>query len=203
MTSEHFLNQFMLYSPHQDGHYDFALPHQQEQLKKAAVLLALRRTKLGFNLLFTQRALHLKHHPGQVSFPGGRYEKSDQNIAFTALRETEEEIGINKESIQLLGKLPTLTTISGYHVSPFIGLIEAKQDIILDENEVRGYFEAPLEFVLNPNNFYLQPLIANKQRRETYCCVYQNHFIWGATAQILVNLQQHLHYVPRRSQPKG
>lgn len=197
MDTSHFINQFMLYPPDANGHRDFAIHHQQHELKKAAVLLALRETDNGYNLLFTQRALHLKHHPGQVSFPGGRYEQSDKDLAFTALRETEEEIGIAQQRVNLLGELPTLTTISGYHVAPFIGLIQPQQHIVLDKNEVRGYFEAPLAYVLNPNNFYLQPLIANKKRRSTYCCVYQNHFIWGATAQMLISLQKHLHFLPR------
>jgi len=165
---------------------------QKRQLKQAAVLMPLVQRENGLQILFTQRALHLKHHPGQVSFPGGKYENTDSSLAFTALRETEEEVGINQNNIQLLGHLPSLTTTSGYHVTPFIGFVKEMQPLIIDYNEVKVCFEVPFSFLLNPHNFSKQHLTANKKRHFTYCCAHQNHFIWGATALMIINLQRHL-----------
>ena len=167
-------------------------PQQNKKLKQAAVLMPLVQRENGLHMLFTQRALHLKHHPGQVSFPGGKYETTDPSLSFTALRETEEEVGINRNNIQLLGQLPSLTTTSGYHVTPFIGFVKYIQPLIIDPNEVKVCFEAPFSFLLNSQNFSKQHLTANKKRHFTYCCAYQNHLIWGATALMLINLQRHL-----------
>lgn len=195
MNKQTFLNRFLLQQPQSKCHVP---TYPTAQLKQAAVCLLLVQRDTGLNMIFTQRALHLRHHPGQVSFPGGKYELSDHSLAFTALRETEEEIGIKKEQIELLGSLPTLTTRSGYHVTPFIGFADSKHQLIIDHQEVKSSFEVPFSFILNPNNFYKQYLIANKSRHFTYCCGYQNHLIWGATAQIIINLQQHLTMIPAR-----
>ena len=166
--------------------------NHQKPLKKAAVLMALIQRENGLHMMFTQRALHLKHHPGQVSFPGGRYEIHDHSLANTALRETEEEIGIQQDKIDIVGRLPSLITNSGYHVTPFVGFVDDTERVIIDRSEVKVYFEVPFNYLLNRRNFTKQHLFANKTRHFTYCCAYQNHLIWGATAQMLINLQLHL-----------
>ena len=101
----------------------------------------------GLHMILTQRALHLRHHAGQVSFPGGRYELSDDSLAETALRETQEEIGIQQKSIQLVGSLSPLTTTTGYHVTPFIGFVENNEQVIFDPHEVKECFEVPFSFL--------------------------------------------------------
>jgi len=193
MNKQDFLNRFILHNtaslPFQNS---LPLTHHRNPLKKAAVLMPLIQRKNGLHMILTQRALHLKHHAGQISFPGGKYELTDKSLAHTALRETEEEIGINQESIQLIGSLPSLTTVTDYHITPFIGFVETQQKILIDHGEVKECFEVPFSFLLNPQNFYKQHLVANQKRHFTYCCAYQHHLIWGATAQMLVNLQQHL-----------
>mgnify|MGYP003625912824 FL=1 len=195
MNRQHFLNRFILQQANSiapSSHRAQLQLLQNKALKKAAVLMPLVERENGLHMIFTQRALHLRHHPGQVSFPGGRYELDDNSLAITALRETEEEIGIEQRFIELVGKLTSITTNSGYHVTPFIGFVESTEQVIIDRSEVRECFEVPFTFLLDSNNFSKQYLFANKKRHYTYCCAYQNHLIWGATAQMLVNLQQHL-----------
>jgi len=146
----------------------------------------------GLTILFTERASHLRHHPGQVSFPGGKQEAGDTSLQQTALRETEEETGILQNQIAIFGTLPRLPTASGFAVSPYLGFVQANHSLQIDNREVKSIFEVPLTFFLNKNNFYLQHSGANKKRHCTYCIPYQNRMIWGATAQMLYNLQRHI-----------
>lgn len=195
MNKQTFLNHFLLQNPTSNS--DLRIPKKSlsvnnKRLKKAAVLIPLVKCNNGFNIIFTERALHLRHHPGQVSFPGGKQEQSDRNLRETALRETNEEIGIEPDQISVFGTLPTLTTVSGFIVTPYLGFVKSKHSLKIDIQEVKSIFEVPLEFLLNKNNIYLQHLIANKTRHFSYCIPYKNRLIWGATAQIIVNLQQHL-----------
>ena len=195
MDKQTFLNRFLLQNrfaaAKEDLHKD-PWHLNQKSLKKAAVLLPLIERQNGLNILFTERALHLRHHPGQISFPGGRYEASDNSLQGTALRETEEEIGILHSQVDIFGSLPGLPTISGFVVSPFLGFVCSEHNIQIDQQEVRSVFEVPLPYLLDSDNFYKQHLFANKKRHFTYCIPYQNHLIWGATAQMLKNLQEHL-----------
>jgi 8-oxo-dGTP pyrophosphatase MutT (NUDIX family) len=198
MNKQSFLNRFMLQQPslpaskaaHLQGNAEINQPPRS--LKKAAILMPLVERENGLQMIFTQRALHLKHHAGQVSFPGGKHELTDKNLAKTALRETEEEIGIKQKHIELIGHLPSITTGTGYHITPFIGFIAPEHEVIIDHGEVKVCFEVPFSFVLNKANFSKQHLMANKKRHFTYCCAYKGHLIWGATAQMLINLQHHL-----------
>ena len=171
---------------------DKSLFVNNKSLKKAAVLIPLVKRANGLNIILTERALHLRHHPGQISFPGGKQEASDSSLQHTALRETEEEIGILQEQITVFGTLPELPTVSGFIVSPYLGFVQSNHSLKIDKQEVRSVFELPLAFLLNKNNFYLQHLIADKKRHFTYCLPYQNRMIWGATAQMLKNLQRQL-----------
>jgi 8-oxo-dGTP pyrophosphatase MutT (NUDIX family) len=185
MYRESFLNRFLL-SP---AMRPLAQTHSTNKLKKAAVLIILVARKNGLHVILTERALHLRHHPGQVSFPGGKYEESDHCLKHTALRETEEEIGIQADLLDVIGQLPPLNTVSGFNVSPFVAFVDDHFTLNIDAQEVKSVFEVPLRFLLDSESFYRQRLIANKKRHFTYCIGYQNHLIWGATAQILKNLQ--------------
>ena len=185
MKRESFLKRFIL-SP-------VSLPPENVNatlsLKKAAVLIALVSRDNGLNVILTERALHLRHHPGQVSFPGGKYEPADKNLQQTALRETQEEIGIEASLIEVISQLAPLDTVSGFEVSPFVAFVDNSFILNIDQQEVQTVFEVPLDFLLDNNNFYKQHLVANKKRHFTFCIAYQNHLIWGATAQILKQLQ--------------
>ena len=188
MNREFFLNRFLL-----NQVMTIEKPHISENsLKKAAVLIALVERDNRLNIIFTERALHLRHHPGQVSFPGGKHEEFDTNLQHTALRETAEEIGINANLIEVVGQLPALSTVSGFEVTPFIGFVDNKFTLDIDHQEVQTVFEVPLSYLLNKKNYYQQHLVANKKRHFTYCIAHHNHLIWGATAQILKNLQARL-----------
>ncbi|MFT5559571.1 MAG: 8-oxo-dGTP pyrophosphatase MutT (NUDIX family) [Sphingobacteriales bacterium] len=195
MNKHIFLNRFLF---HNRQNISDLLTHKtpfnlnQQGLKKAAVLLPLIKRQNGLNLIFTERALHLRHHPGQISFPGGRYELTDHSLQQTALRETEEEIGILQSQVSLCGSLPNLPTGSGFMISPFLGFIDNEHTILIDKQEVRSVFEVPLSYLLDKKNYYKQHFFANKKRHFTYCIPYQNRLIWGATAQIIKNLQEHL-----------
>lgn len=164
----------------------------QKKFKKAAVLIALVERGNALNVILTVRASHLRHHPGQVSFPGGKYEDVDKNLKQTAQRETAEEIGIHPHLVDMIGQLPPLNTVSGFEVHPFIGFINSRFTLNIDPKEVQAVFEVPLAFLLDNQNYYQQHLFANKKRHFSYCIPYQNHLIWGATAQILKNLQDKL-----------
>ena len=162
--------------------------------KKAAVLIALVERPNGLHIILTKRAAHLRHHPGQISFPGGRLEQADSSLQHTALRETEEEIGLLTEQISLFGSLQPLTTSSGFIVSPYLAFVDSQHTLKIDKQEVHSTFELPLEFILKRDNFYKQHLLANKKRHFTYLLPYQNRLIWGATAQMLLNLRKYLTY---------
>ncbi len=190
MNRASFLNQFLL-SPQASA---LTQPHASKNLKNAAVLIALVERENGLHVILTERALHLRHHPGQVSFSGGKYEKVDNSLQQTALRETQEEIGINTKWVEVIGQLAPLSTVSGFNVFPFIAFVDNRFILTVDAQEVKSVFEVPLRFLLDPQNFYKQHLVANKKRHFTYCICYQNHLIWGATAQILKNLQLGLNH---------
>jgi len=175
------------------------LPVDQPSQKRvdfrcAAVLVPLVKDEQDgeWQVIFTRRAEHLKHHPGQISFPGGGFENNDRNLSHTAIRETSEEIGINPEHIHLIGRLPQQRTISQYNVTPFVGTIAPEHQISLDTNEVAEVFRAPLAFVTAPTN--QQRVTENIQGKDFsfYVIRYKQYNIWGATARILVNLTRRL-----------
>ncbi|PSU35136.1 CoA pyrophosphatase [Photobacterium lutimaris] len=167
---------------------------ENRPLKPAAVLIPLVPRHGSFSMIFTRRAEHLKHHPGQVSFPGGRYEPQDIDLIDTALRETQEETGIlcNRDSI--IGQLPSLPTISGYIVTPYLSVIAPDYRPHLDPNEVDELFEAPIEHVLNPMNIRIQKVTLRGKNHNIYSIPFSKYSIWGATAQMLKLLSDQLWY---------
>lgn len=185
MNRSSFLRRFLLSSVAHKS----TTPKMHGKHRKAAVLIALVERDKGLHVIFTERALHLRHHPGQVSFPGGKHERYDNSLQQTAIRETEEEIGIKADYIEIIGQLPSLKTTSGFEVLPVIAFVDPQFELLIDTDEVKTVFEVPLRFLLDNKNFHLQHLTANKKRHSTYCIAYKNHLIWGATAQMLKNLQ--------------
>ena len=157
-------------------------------LTPAAVLVPLIARAEGYSVLLTKRSEHLAHHPGQVSFPGGRSEPHDSDAIATALRETQEEIGLGAEFIEIVGQLDFYQTVTNFMVTPVVGLVRPGFNLDLDDFEVAEVFEVPLAHALNPSNHQRQSRVLNGQRREYYVIPYQNYFIWGATAAMLVNL---------------
>lgn len=191
MNRETFLSTFSLLKT---ASYDSAalkrLPNDSGQFRKAGVLVGLVERPNGLHVVLTTRAKHLKHHPGQVSFPGGKFEEFDRSIEETALRETQEEIGIPPQNLSTIGILPELPTISRFHVTPVVAFIESSYIPIIDKNEVDALFEVPLAFLLDPNNLKTHDLSINKQQHRIFTLAYNGHLIWGVTAQIIHALQQ-------------
>ena len=155
---------------------------------RAAVLLPLILRSDGLSLLLTQRTLHLTAHPGQIAFPGGRCEPGDASAIDTALRETEEEVGLARRHVDVIGTLPDYPTGTGYLVTPVVGLVTPPFELRADPSEVAEMFEVPLAFLMN--GAHHQRLLAPPEsgRSAFYAMPYQHCYIWGATAGMLRNL---------------
>jgi 8-oxo-dGTP pyrophosphatase MutT (NUDIX family) len=163
------------------------------RLTSAAVLVPVIERPEGLTVLFTQRTAHLNDHAGQVSFPGGRCEVTDASPVFTALRETEEEIGLAPELVEILGILPEYRTGTGFSVTPVVGLVRPPFDLAPDSFEVAEVFETPLAFLLDPANHQRHSMEIGGVLRHYYAMPYEGYFIWGATAGMLVSLQRLLY----------
>ncbi|MBT9497007.1 MAG: CoA pyrophosphatase [Zoogloea oleivorans] len=159
-------------------------------LTPAAVLFPIVLRDPEPTVLLTRRTDHLHHHPGQVSFPGGRVEEQDTSPIDTALRETEEEISLHRRHIELLGCLPLYRTGTGFEVTPVIGLVTPPFELVPDSFEVAEVFEVPLAFLLDPANHQTHTIEVRGQLRQYYAMPYGDHFIWGATAGMIVSLQR-------------
>lgn len=163
----------------------------QGKHQPAAVLVPLvERGEETPTVLLTRRTDHLHHHPGQVSFPGGRKEEQDDSLVETALRETEEEIGLERGHVELLGALPDYYTGTGFRVTPVVGFVRPPFTLQLDSFEVAEAFEVPLSHFLDPANHQRHSLVHEGFERQFYAMPYQGHFIWGATAGIIMSLYQ-------------
>jgi len=163
-----------------------------EPLRPAAVLIALVERDAGISVLLTRRAKHLEHHPGQISFPGGHIEQTDLDPVAAALRETHEEIGIAPERIKVLGRLNDYVTRTGFHITPIVGAVRPPLDIFPDNHEVDEVFEVPLAFFLDPINHHKHERIHEGVPRSFYAIPYEDYYIWGATAGMLMDLYRML-----------
>jgi len=158
----------------------------------AAVLVPLVQREGGLNLLLTRRTDHLRDHAGQISFPGGRVEPEDDGPVATALRETEEEIGLSRQHIEVIGQLPVYSTVTAFQVTPVVGLVEPGFTLKLDDFEVAEAFEVPLAFLMNPAHHRHHRFEFAGSERRFLSMPWQGpereYFIWGATAAMLRNL---------------
>ena len=162
-----------------------------EDLAQAAVLVPIVDHADGLTVLLTQRGAFLKDHPGQISFPGGRSEETDDDSTATALRESEEEIGLNPNQVQILGNLDVCLTGTGFRIVPVVGLITPPLNLRLRTFEVADAFEIPFSLVLDAENYRRDHVVTDSgQHREFYVLDYGDHYIWGATARMLVNLRE-------------
>lgn len=161
-----------------------------DKTRPAGVLVPLVEREDGLSLLLTRRTDHLHHHAGQISFPGGRKEETDADITATALRETEEEIGLPPAAVRVLGVLPQYVTISAYAITPVVGVVTRPFAPRPDPFEVADVFEVPLAHVLDPSHHQRHFREENGRRRGYYAIPYGERLIWGATAGILVNFSR-------------
>ncbi len=171
---------------HPHGRPGYAAP--ERKLKPAGVLVPIVNRADGPTILLTQRTAHLKKHAGQISFPGGGWEEQDPHLEATALRETEEEIGLHNRHIEVLGQLSLYETSTAYGVTPVVGWVEPPFDLTIDAFEVAEAFEVPLAWILQRDNHQTESRVRDDRRRHYYVLPYDGRFIWGATAGMLVNL---------------
>jgi 8-oxo-dGTP pyrophosphatase MutT (NUDIX family) len=162
----------------------------RQTLQPAGVLIPVIERLAGLSVLLTQRSADLKHHAGQVSFPGGRLEDHDRDVVQAALRETHEEVGIPPQSVAIVGYLPPMPTVTGYAVTPVVGLLGEDVSLQLDHTEVEYAFEVPLEFLLDRRNARSLEREYLGRRIPTVEFHFDGERIWGATAHILVELRK-------------
>ncbi|HSN51590.1 MAG TPA: CoA pyrophosphatase [Woeseiaceae bacterium] len=159
-------------------------------LRPAGVLVPVIERLDGLSVLLTQRSAELKHHAGQVSFPGGRMEAHDADVVQAALRETHEEVGIPPQAIAVVGYLPPMPTVTGYAVTAVVGLLSDDISLQIDRTEVEYAFEVPLAFLLDARNERALEREYRGRRIPTVEFHYGGERIWGATAHILVELRK-------------
>jgi 8-oxo-dGTP pyrophosphatase MutT (NUDIX family) len=154
----------------------------------AAVLVPLVNRADRIHVLLTQRTAHLDDHAGQISFPGGRVETTDASREETALRETEEEIGLGRGTVALLGRLPVYEIPSGFRITPVVGWIDPPFTLKPDPFEVAASFEAPLAHFLDAANYQRREFRFRGRHRHYLAIPYEGRYIWGATAGMLYDL---------------
>ena len=167
------------------------IPLNKPPTRKAAVLIPLIERNSRLFVLLTQRAHHLKHHPGQISFPGGGVQSDDGSLINTALRETHEEVGIDANKVKIIGKLQNYHTISRYEVTPFVGFVNPDYQLHIDKNEVDDVFEVPWQFFLNRVNHHRLQFKRFGHNHDVHFMPFKDRFIWGTTAAMLHDLVSH------------
>lgn len=163
-----------------------------QDLIPAGVLVPVIERDDDLSVLLTQRSAELRNHAGQVSFPGGRMETDDADILATALRETHEEVGIVPADVSVIGYLRPMPTITGYAVTPVIGLLAAPGDLVIDKAEVEYAFEVPLHYLLDQRNQRSAEREVRGRKIRVSEFIYDDQRIWGATAHILIQLREYL-----------
>jgi 8-oxo-dGTP pyrophosphatase MutT (NUDIX family) len=156
--------------------------------RPAAVLVPIVDRPEGLTVLLTKRSDDLPVHAGQVSFPGGRVDDFDAGPVETALRESEEEIGLNRRHVEVIGRLDTYKTGTGFEITPIVGLLRPPFELVAEPGEVAEIFEVPMTFICDRNNHHRRSGEWRAQTRHFYVLPFDDYHIWGATAGMLVNL---------------
>jgi 8-oxo-dGTP pyrophosphatase MutT (NUDIX family) len=161
-------------------------------LRPAGVLIAVRTGPSGAELILTKRSSRLKHHPGQIAFPGGKVDPCDDGPIGAALRESWEEVGLPKDRVTVLGTLPQHETVTGFLVTPVLGVVSGDFTPVPEAGEVEEVFTVPLAYVTAPANFRIERRRWRGEWRRYYAVPYGPYYIWGATARILRGLADRL-----------
>lgn len=191
LERQHILDQFTNRPPGRNRGDDDLNPGMapvRDRLVSAAVLVPIIEREDGLTVLLTKRTDHLNDHAGQISFPGGRVEPDDNSLTDTALRETEEEIGLDRRHIETIGQLDRYITRTGFDVTPVVGLVRPPFSLTPDSFEVAEVFEVPLAFFMARENHEKRSREWQGKTRHFYVMPYLEYYIWGATAGMLVNL---------------
>ena len=159
-------------------------------LRDAAVLMLVTEGAAGPEVVLTKRSAQLKHHPGQIAFPGGKRDAADRDLWDTALREAREEIGLNSDHVEPLGVLPPHETVTSFTVTPKVALLQKPQEWMPEQGEVAEVFSVPLSHVLRRDNYIVEGRIWQGAVRRYYAVPYGPYYIWGATARILRGLAE-------------
>lgn len=167
-------------------------PHTYAQVRRSAVLLALFEEDDGLSLLFIRRASTLRAHSGEIAFPGGKVEPSDNSVAATAIREAYEEVGLEPERVQVLGLLPpVLTVASNYVITPVVAYLPTGVGKLLaQESEVAELIVAPIGVLADPTIMHTEQWTRGTRTQTVYFYDYRSYRIWGATGRILASLLQ-------------
>lgn len=171
---------------------DVMLP-EGRTLRDAGVLIGVQWLEGAAQVVLTKRSSRLKHHPGQIAFPGGKVDAGDADVTATALREAEEEIGLPPALVEVLGTLPPHETVTGFRVTPVLGWIDGPFDICPEPGEVEEVFHAPLAHVTDPAQFSIEGRRWRGTRRQYYTVPWGPYYIWGATARMLRALADRMH----------
>ncbi len=158
------------------------------KLRPAGVLVPISVATGTPRLILTKRSSALKHHPGQIAFPGGKQDEGDADVTATALREAQEEIGLPPDLPEILGHLPTHETVTSFTVTPVVAILRAPFQLIPEPGEVDEVFSVPLAHVLNPANYIVESRRWRGHKRYYYTVPFGPYYIWGATARMLRGL---------------
>ncbi|RMF11240.1 MAG: CoA pyrophosphatase [Alphaproteobacteria bacterium] len=159
-------------------------------MRPAAVLMPIVERPSAMTVLLTKRTDHLNAHAGQISFPGGCIEDHDEDAIATALRETEEEVGLDPSHVEVVGTLDEYHTGTGFAITPVVGFVRPGFTVRPDPFEVAEVFEVPFDFLMDPANHKRHRLTWKGREREYYAVPWEGYYIWGATAGMLVNLSK-------------
>jgi 8-oxo-dGTP pyrophosphatase MutT (NUDIX family) len=179
------------------GSSDFDLnpdlpPSKAHVLRDAAVLVPLVETTNGIDVVLTKRASNLKHHPGQIAFPGGKRDDGDVSLVATALREADEEIGLRPDNVEILGQLPAHHTVTNFAMTPVVGMVRTDFTITPSTGEVSEVFHVPLTHLMDVGRYQIQSRRWRGVWRSYYTVPFGPYYVWGATARVLYGLAERM-----------
>jgi 8-oxo-dGTP pyrophosphatase MutT (NUDIX family) len=163
------------------------------ELSDAAVLIAVIDDGDEARVIFTQRTSSLRKHSGQIAFPGGKIDHADETPEFAALREAEEEIGLARHFVDVIGHLPSIPVLSGFRITPVLSVVRPGFELTLNPHEVEEAFDVPLSFLMNPDNHTRESAMFRNLERNYYVMSYEDWRIWGITAGIVRSLYERLY----------